>query len=118
MKKIFICSPFRGDVKGNREKASRYCRKAYGEGCIPIAPHLMFPQFLNEDSLKERMDGISMGLKLMQECDEVWVYGKTTDGMAQEVKFAVEHGIPVWFKEIQEGGMPDEAGNGCNKDNG
>lgn len=78
----------------------------------------MFPQFLNEDSLKERVDGISMGLELMQECNEVWVYGKITDGMAQEVKFAVEHGIPVWFKEIKEGGMPDEAGNGCNKDNG
>lgn len=117
MKKIFICSPFRGDLKGNSEKAARYCRKAYEEGCLPIAPHLMFPQFLNEGSLKERTDGISMGMKLMQECDEVWVYGKTTEGMAQEVKFAVEHGIPVWFKEIQEGEMPDEAGNDCNKDN-
>ena len=117
MKKIFICSPFRGDVKGNREKAARYCRKAYEEGCLPIAPHLIFPQFLNEDSLKERADGISMGLELMQECDEVWVYGKITDGMAQEVKFAVEHGILVWFKEMLEGGMPDEACNGCNKDN-
>ncbi|WP_143321002.1 DUF4406 domain-containing protein [Clostridium sp. HBUAS56010] len=118
MKKIFICSPFRGDLKGNSEKAARYCRKVYEKGCLPIAPHLMFPQFLNEDSLKERTDGISMGLELMQECDEVWVYGKITDGMEQEVKFAIEHRIPVWFKEIQEGGMPDEACNGCNKDNG
>lgn len=71
MKKIFICSPFGGDLKGNSEKATRYCRKAYEEGCLPIAPHLMFPQFLNEYSLKERTDGISMGLELMQECDEV-----------------------------------------------
>lgn len=45
-----------------------------------------------------------MGLALMQDCDEVWVYGKTTDGMAQEVKFAVEHGVPVYFQKPMEGG--------------
>lgn len=103
-KKVFICSPFRGDVEGNSAKAAGYCRRAYEDGCLPIAPHLLFPQFLNEDSLKERSDGISMGLALMQDCDEVWVYGKTTDGMAQEVKFAVEHGVPVYFKKPMEGG--------------
>lgn len=103
-KKVFICSPFRGDVEGNSAKAAGYCRRAYEKGCLPIAPHLLFPQFLNEDSLKERSDGISMGLVLMQDCDEVWVYGKTTDGMAQEVKFAVEHGVPVYFQKPMEGG--------------
>lgn len=118
MKKVFICSPFRGDVTRNSKKAAGYCRLAYEEGALPIAPHLLFPQFLDENSLKERADGISMGLELMQECDEVWVFGITTDGMAQEVRFAVEHGIPVWFKEIVEGGVLDEAGDDCNKDNG
>ena len=59
-KKIFICSPFRGDVEGNSAKAAGYCRRAYEEGNLPIAPHLLFPQFLKEDSLKERADGIAM----------------------------------------------------------
>ena len=74
-KKIFICSPFRGDVEGNSEKAAGYCRRAYEEGHLPIAPHLLFPQFLNEDSLKERADGISMGMELLLDCDEIWVFG-------------------------------------------
>lgn len=103
MKKVFICSPFRGDVERNSVRAAGYCRQAYEEGCLPIAPHLLFPQFLNEDSLKERTDGISMGLKLLLDCDEVWVFGETTEGMEQEIRFAVEHGIHIWFKEVQEG---------------
>ena len=89
-KKIFICSPFRGDVEGNSAKAAGYCRKAYEEGNLPIAPHLLFPQFLKEDSLKERADGIAMGMELLLGCDEMWVFG--------------EAGIHIWFKENAEGG--------------
>lgn len=38
MKKVFISSPYRGDVVSNAEKARVYCRKAYEEGHLPIAP--------------------------------------------------------------------------------
>lgn len=108
MKKVFISSPYRGDVVSNAEKARVYCRKAYEEGHLPIAPHLLFPQFLDEDSLKERADGISMGLELLRDCDELWVFGKVTEGMDQEIRFAVEHGIHIWFKEMQkEGGLEE-----------
>lgn len=71
MKKVFICSPYRGDVKGNTEKAREYCRTAYDKGCIPVAPHLLFPQFLNESNEQERASGIAMGLELLLDCDEV-----------------------------------------------
>lgn len=106
-KKVFICSPFRGDVEGNSVKVAGYCRMAYEGGHLPIAPHLLFPQFLNEDSLKERTDGISMGLELLLGCDEMWVFEETTEGMEQEIRFAVEHGIHIWFQENQEGGAAD-----------
>jgi len=104
MKKIFICSPYRGDVGNNRKKAAGYSRLVYDGGGLPVAPHLLFPQFLDEDNEKERKDGISMGLELLLECDEVWVFGKATEGMEQEIKFAVEHGKHVWFKDLLEGG--------------
>ncbi len=50
-KKVFICSPFRGDMEGNARKAAAYSRMACEEGHLPIAPHLLFPQFLNEGIL-------------------------------------------------------------------
>ena len=46
-KKVFICSPFRGDMEGNARKAAGYCRTAWEEGVLPVATHLLFPQFLN-----------------------------------------------------------------------
>ena len=40
----------------------------------------------------------------MLDCDEVWVFGTATEGMEQEIRFAVEHGKHLWFKELPEGG--------------
>lgn len=115
MKRVFICSPFRGDVKGNTEKARRYCRSAYEAGCLPIAPHLLFSQFLDEMNEAERAAGIAMGQELLLDCDEVWVYGQVTAGMEQEIRFAVEHGRHVCFNNEQEGDGTDETGNDCNE---
>ena len=33
-KKVFICSPFRGDMEGNARKAAAYSRMACEEGCL------------------------------------------------------------------------------------
>ena len=46
---VYICSPYAG---GNKEKnianAQRYCRFAVDSGCLPLAPHLYFPQFMDD----------------------------------------------------------------------
>ena len=78
-KKVFICSPFRGDMEGNARKAAAYSRMACEEGHLPIAPHLLFPQFLNEGIEEERRLGITMGMELLALCDEVWVFGEATE---------------------------------------
>ena len=41
---------YAGDVTANVENARRYSRFAVDAGYIPIAPHLLFPQFLNDDN--------------------------------------------------------------------
>ena len=51
---VYICSPYAGDVETNVDAARRYSRFAVEQGYIPVAPHLLFPQFLNEESPKER----------------------------------------------------------------
>ena len=100
-KKVFICSPFRGDMEGNARKAAAYCRRAVEEGYLPIAPHLLFPQFLNEGIEEERRLGIAMGLELLDGCDEVWVFGEATEGMAAEIASATEQGKEIIFKETE-----------------
>ena len=86
---VYICSPYAGDVEKNVEAAQRYSRFAVDKGYIPIAPHLLFPQFLNDRNPKERQLGLFFGNALMSKCSEVWVFGsRISAGMEDEIKRA------------------------------
>ena len=86
---VYICSPYSGDVEVNIANARRYCRFAVDAGYIPIAPHLLFPQFLNDNNPKERQLGLFFGNALMSKCSEVWVFGdRISAGMESEIRRA------------------------------
>ena len=86
---VYICSPYSGDVDENVAAARRYSRYAVSTGYIPIAPHLLFPQFLDDNNVKERELGLFFGNALMSKCSEVWVFGKTISaGMEAEIRRA------------------------------
>lgn len=93
---VFICSPYAGDVARNTENALRYCRTAYARGFLPIAPHLYFPRFLNDNDSEEREDGLFMGRVLLTKCSEIWVFGSTiSSGMAKELEKAEARKMPT-----------------------
>ncbi len=84
---VYICSPFRGDTENNTIKARRYSRFAVNRGAIPFAPHLLFPQYMNDAD--ERALALFMGLVMLDKCAEVWVFGKDfSDGMKGEIERA------------------------------
>lgn len=86
---VYICSPYSGDVDENVKKARAFCRFALEQNCIPIAPHLMFPQFIDDANPKERELALFMDIVLMGKCYEVWVLGNTVSrGMAMEIEKA------------------------------
>ena len=93
---VYICSPYRGDIETNTANARRYCRYAFDEGFHPFAPHLYYPQFLNEDNPKERAAGLHYALMEMWRMKELWIFGdKRTEGMSQEIELAVDLDIPI-----------------------
>ena len=61
MKKVYICAPLGGDVKGNLEKVKRYTRFALMCGTAPVVPHF-YALCLDDDIEKEREIGIVAGL--------------------------------------------------------
>ena len=86
---VYICSPYAGEVDENIRAARRYSRFAVDKGYIPIAPHLLFPQFLNDAAPNERQLGLFFGDALMSKCSEVWVFGsRVSAGMETEIKRA------------------------------
>lgn len=86
---VYICSPYAGDVSENVENARRYSSFAVDNGYIPVAPHLLFPQFLDDSNPKERQLGLFFGNALMSKCSEVWVFGDhISSGMEAEIRRA------------------------------
>lgn len=113
-KLVYICSPCRGDYEKNIQKAQGYCREAMElwPDVLPIAPHVYFTQFLDDTNEKERELGMAAGIALLSMCDEIWVYGadNPSQGMSSEIKYAIEHGIPVKdAAEIYQRGREPEA---------
>jgi len=103
---VYICSPFSGDVVGNIAAAKRYCRFAVDRGCIPIAVHLLFPQFMNDSDPEERELALFFGNAIMSKCSEVWVFGEhISSGMASEIKRArwKNYRIRYFNSECMEG---------------
>lgn len=96
---VYICSPYAGDVETNVYNARRYCRFAVDSGCIPIAPHLLYPQFLDDTDEGERRLGLFFGNVLMDRCSEVWVFGERINpGMSAEIKRSRRRGYKIrWF---------------------
>ena len=86
---VYICSSYAGDTESNIKAAQKYSRFAVNKGYIPIAPHLLFPQFLNDADPAERKLGLFFGNALMSKCSEVWVFGeRISAGMEAEIKRA------------------------------
>ncbi len=105
-KKVYICSPYRGNVYTNTENAKDFCKWAVSEKCVmPIAPHIYFTQFLDDDNEDQRVFGMDMGIQWLNECSEIWVLGETlSDGMTREIAEAGRLGLPIrFFAETDNG---------------
>lgn len=107
-RRIFVCSPFRGNAQStmeeNIEAARQYCRFVLDQGYVPFAPHLLYPQFVNEFDEAERNRGIEAGLALLPSMDFLWVFGRSvgeeTEGMKREIIRAYQLKIPVKFTKV------------------
>ncbi len=104
---VFICSPYAGDIEVNKRAARMYSRFAVERGCIPITPHLLYPQFLDDNDPIDRKLGIRFGEVLMGKCAEVRVFGsRLSEGMRSEVARAKRKGYPLRYftEECEEVG--------------
>ncbi|MEG0952326.1 MAG: DUF4406 domain-containing protein [Niameybacter sp.] len=98
MKMVYICSPLRGDMEMNIQRANRFCRFTARNEVLPLAPHTIFTQWLDDTDPDEREAGIYLGLELLTKCDEVWVFGsRISEGMTREIGLAVKLKKPVLY---------------------
>lgn len=102
---VYICSPYAGDIEKNVAAAQRYSRFAVDSGYLPIAPHLLFPQFMNDSIPQERQLAMFFGNALMSKCAELWVFGDTiSTGMEAEIARAKRknYTIRYFYSDLKE----------------
>ena len=98
---IYVCHPFENDPQGNIKVVRRICRSLVDDGCLPIAPHLYLPAFLDEAT--ERKLALFFCMELVVVTEELRVYGKEiTSGMKQEIGVAEMLGIPVSYRDTEK----------------
>ena len=111
MKKVYVCSPVKGDqnsvlvIKDNIARAALYSKFIFENGYLPICPHIYLEAAtgLNEaNSPGDREPVIRLGLELLILCDELWVFGVKpggeSSGMKNEIKEAEKRGIKVVYR--------------------
>lgn len=95
---VYVASAYSGDVTTNIEKTKQYCRFTLEQRQIPLAPHLMFPLYMNDDDSAERELAIFMDVILLGKCDELWVFGDSiSEGMVAEIEVAKKRRQPIRY---------------------
>lgn len=102
---VYICSPYRGDTEKNTEKARKYSRFAVESKAIPMTPHLLYPQFMDDSNPEERYLAIHViNYVLIGKCQEMWVFGEDiSEGMGREIALAEKRRMKIrYFTETME----------------
>jgi hypothetical protein len=96
MKKIaFISSPYSALTARQRKKHIKYAREMmyeviYCTDNLPIVPHLLYPQVLDDNDENQRITGLNLCKYWIEKVDVIYVccrYG-ISKGMAGEIKYA------------------------------
>ena len=98
---VYICSPYCRDIETNVMRARRYSHFAVTKDTIPIVPHLLYPQFMNDDVPSERKLAMRFNYVLLGFCKELWVFGdKITEGMAYEIGIAKKRFMKIRYFDM------------------
>lgn len=97
----FISSPFRNNRKRNIAYAKELMFNAIWAGYVPIVPHLLYPQVLNDKCAADRQTALCLCQELISRSDVVIVgerYG-ISEGMHLEIAWAKELGKRIVYKD-------------------
>ena len=93
----YICSPYRGEIKRNKEYARELTKIAIENGFAPITTHLYLTEVLDEEKDDERRRGMAAGLRILERCRYIIVgekYG-ISEGMKREITLATMKGLTI-----------------------
>ncbi|MGV9189604.1 DUF7768 domain-containing protein [Arcanobacterium canis] len=95
---VYICSLYSGDTEANVVLARQFCAFPVSAGKIPFAPHLHYPQFMDDTDLDQRELAMFMSRVMLAKCEALWVYvGRVSPSMRLEVVWVFFLGVCLVF---------------------
>lgn len=98
---LYVCSPYRGDTKRNKEYARKLTRAALDNGFIPVTVHLYLTEAADDTNPEERVRGMAAGMKILENCKYILIgdrYG-ISEGMKAEMTFAAVKGKIMLYEK-------------------
>lgn len=98
---LYVCSPYRGDTKRNKEYARKLTRAALDNGFIPVTVHLYLTEATDDTNPEERARGMAAGMKILENCKYILIgdrYG-ISEGMKAEMTFAAVKGKIMLYEK-------------------
>ena len=98
---LYVCSPYRGDTKRNKEYARQLTKAALDNHFCPIAVHLYLTEVVDDNKPEERKRGMAAGLEILTRCKYILIGDKygISDGMKEEITLAVLKGIVMLYEK-------------------
>lgn len=105
MKRVFIASPFAGNLWQrhlNRQYARKCLTDALKRGEAPFAPHLLYPQCLDDGATLQRALGFAAGTAwlFVAEACMVYVDRGISAGMMEDIDTAEAAGMTVEYRAL------------------
>lgn len=98
---LYVCSPYRGDTKRNKEYARKLTRAALDNGFILVTVHLYLTEATDDTNPEERVRGMAAGMKILENCKYILIgdrYG-ISEGMKAEMTFAAVKGKIMLYEK-------------------
>lgn len=98
---LYVCSPYRGDTKRNKEYARKLTRAAISNGFVPVTVHLYLTEVTDDQNPEERSRGMAAGMKILENCKYILIGDKygVSDGMKAEMTLAALKGKVMLYEQ-------------------
>jgi len=91
---LYVCSPYRGEVKRNKQYARELTRLAIDKGFLPVTVHLYITEATDDNNEADRAIGMRAGQEILDHCKYILIGGKygLSQGMVAEIRRALDTG--------------------------
>ena len=100
--RIFICSPYAGDINANKSYLALCVQDSLRRGEAPWASHGFYPDHLNDDSESQRALGMACGRSWLNVAWKCAVYEDRgiSPGMVKDMKAAAKMDVIIEYRKL------------------